>query len=73
MRDRRQSFYREDGEASVSSLLDEDSSKGSPRTQVNIFSFYILPTYISSKNYLICKLCSLLGNAELAFNIVASL
>jgi len=29
----RQSFYREDGEASVSSLLDEDSSKGSPRTQ----------------------------------------
>merc|ERR1719397_2409279 len=29
----RQSFYMEDGEASVSSLLDEDSSKGSPRTQ----------------------------------------
>jgi len=29
----RPSFYREDGEASVSSLLDEDSSKGSPRTQ----------------------------------------
>merc|ERR1719222_368921 len=30
----RQSFYREsDGEASISSLLEEDSAKGSPRTQ----------------------------------------
>ena len=31
---RRRSFYMEDGEASASSLLEEDSAKGSPRMQV---------------------------------------